>query len=30
MIGEGHVYAKLVAGGDSGTLIVTGSSETLS
>jgi len=30
MIGDGHVYVKMVAGGDSGTLIVTGSSETLS
>jgi len=30
MIGDGHVYARLTAGGDSGTLIVTGSTETLS
>jgi len=30
MIGDGHVYARLTAGGDSATLIVTGSSETLS
>jgi len=30
LIGDGHVYARLIAGGDSATLIVTGSSETLS
>lgn len=30
LIGAGHIYARLTAGGDSATLIVTGSSETLS
>jgi hypothetical protein len=30
LIGEGHIYARLTAGGDSATLVVTGSSEVLS
>jgi hypothetical protein len=29
-LGEGHIYARLIAGGESETLVVTGSSETLS